>query len=343
MVNNLNAKLDELNTIPKYIKLTMFAVDCHKVKEELINEVNSLKAKVIENFTDKLNATSSSFCKRYEDITKRFQQNLTTVEHVVSMEQFKNTTAFELIKMNESLYENRKNLFVLINLNIRLSDETRKLFCDLHQWPSSYNKALDTADLLHANERAIIEEQVRKRKDIFEAKINKLSEDIKEVYESDSYKLFDQAALKCEKFYKVINEYTTDMQSINNDENLLTHCKTSFEVFITVRETFIAYYEFWTSIFTLKEAKKQWTQAKIKELDIKNIDNIIRQSIKTSIRSEKGLKNDPRMNSIINEFKSEIEEMNKLFPTIEILTNIGLKERHWKDIKEIINLRATIQ
>jgi len=45
------------------------------------------------------------------------------------------------------------------------------------------------------------------------------------------------------------------------------------------------------------------------------------------------------MNDIIKQFKVEIDELEKLYPSIEVLTNIGMKERHWKDIKEIMGVQ----
>ena len=65
------------------------------------------------------------------------------------METFKSNTAFDLIKMGDVMYENRKQLFFLLDLQIIPTQKTTDLFCKLHQWPSKLNEAMRIADASH--------------------------------------------------------------------------------------------------------------------------------------------------------------------------------------------------
>jgi hypothetical protein len=57
-------------------------------------------------------------------------------------------------------------------------DETWSLLKALYEWPDKLNAHMDACDERHRNERMIIENNVQKKKEVFESKIRELNEAI---------------------------------------------------------------------------------------------------------------------------------------------------------------------
>lgn len=113
--------------------------------------------------------------------------------------------------------------------------------------------------------------------------------------------------------------------------------KSPFETFNRIKKFFGPYYEMWTNAFEVMTKKIHWMECPLQDVDPDEVDNMIKQSVKTLARLQRNIGNEALSKRVLTALANEVSDLNEWLPTIEVLCNPCLKGRHWLEIQKIAN------
>lgn len=86
----------------------------------------------------------------------------------------------------------------------------------------------------------------------------------------------------------------------------------------------------WKSIGLYMENKKKWMQGPIMEVDYGDVESIIKNQYKCTQKLGRIFRQNSIPYRVQGEFKEDVDNMNQHSKALEVLSNPGLRERHWK-------------
>ncbi|KAA6355552.1 MAG: putative dynein heavy chain 2, partial [Streblomastix strix] len=81
--------------------------------------------------------------------------------------------------------------------------------------------------------------------------------------------------------------------------------------------------------------RNEWKEAEFKELDAKSMEQQLTKAISNMARCQKLFRETPEPLSVAQQVKGQIDELAPRISMIVVLRNLGLKDRHWKQLEEV--------
>ena len=108
--------------------------------------------------------------------------------------------------------------------------------------------------------------------------------------------------------------------------------KSQFELFAKVKKGFMPHYELWSTGFEFLTKKREWNATSLSDINASAVDMLIKQSIRALSRMQKQFDEKALAMRVLNNLTKEVKDLNEWLPTLEVLCNPGLKQRHWREI-----------
>ncbi len=338
-VNEIDSMLAVIRGIPKVFFMTMFEVGCRDVTKCLKKVLKSCKQILKDRMESAFIAECKTITKSYKNAEGVIRRDMTSPEEVQYIEAFKSSLILDTINWREGEYKAHKILFKLMDINLIASEKVMKVTKRLHFWPERLRLTLDDVEERHKAQRAEQEQKLREKRERFEVRAGKYSLKIGVVESFREIKDYQKVMETMSKLERKIGGLEEERQTINKHEKLLFDFESPFEVFVNVKAAFTPYCELWKAIDQFNQRRQQWLQSGIAALNAPEIETQVKQNIRVLQRSLKFFdkKNHPAGHAVTEEFQREIDEIQKVVPIVEILSNPGLKQRHWVSIQNVLS------
>mmetsp|Transcript_28712 Transcript_28712/g.25810 ORF Transcript_28712/g.25810 Transcript_28712/m.25810 type:complete len:195 (-) Transcript_28712:138-722(-) len=129
------------------------------------------------------------------------------------------------------------------------------------------------------------------------------------------------------------------MHEINDHEKKLFGIVSPFDNFVNLRKELAPYFELWKTVGDFLDKKKSWMSGPFLELNHGDAEMAVKLHTKNSSKLNKLFKADSIAARIAQEFREDVLSVNEYLPAMEILSNQGLKDRHWAKIDEIMGTK----
>ena len=129
------------------------------------------------------------------------------------------------------------------------------------------------------------------------------------------------------------------MLSILDQERKLFGYVTNYEKFFKMKQYLEPHAELWKSIGKFLDNKKSWMSSTVFNVDPSEIESIIKHSQRDVLKILKRFNSGSLTMRVIEEYKDDIQYMQKHYASIEVISNPGLKQRHWDEIQELMGIK----
>ena len=340
-IKEINVLIEIINEIPKVFFMTMFEVSCERVIKHMKDTLNEAKIILKDKMEDIYIIQCGEIIENYSNAVSILKTPMTSPNETQYIEAFKASLILDTVNWKEDAYKANKILFTLIDIDLIPSEEVMNITTELHFWPSKLRQVTEEVDEPHRVQREQQEKLLRQRRSTFEKEASQFAKKIPalETFREikDCKKIMETiSALEAE-----INTLKEQRRTINECEKMLFDFETSFDAFNKVDSEFRSYWELWKSVETFGKQSQHWFQSILSELDLKEMEEQLKDHIRVLRKSEKFFtkKTRPAGYGATQAFGKKVEEMKKVLPIIEILTNPGLKERHWEKAQSILEVR----
>ena len=338
-INEIDSMLTVVRGIPKVFFMTMFEVGCKDVTKCLKKVLKSCKQILRERMETAYVAECKTITKSYKNAEDVIKRDMTSPEEVQYVEAFKSSLILDTVNWREGEYTAHKILFKLMDINLIASEKVMKITKKLHFWPERLRQILEEVEERHHSQRAEQEQKLREKRERFEIRAGKYSLKIGVVESFKEIKDYQKVMETMSKLELKINALEAERETINKHEKLLFDFESPFEVFANVRAAFSPYCEIWKAVDQFNQKRQQWLQSSISVLNAPEIESQVKQNVRVLQKSQRFFdkKTHPAGHAVTDEFQREIDEIQKVVPIVEILSNPGLKQRHWGKIQNALS------
>jgi len=337
-INEIETIYNVIQGIPKVFFMTMFEVNCEQVINSLKGTLNNCKQIVKEKMESVYYKQCAKINEKYENAEKILGQDMNSPEEVQAIEGFKSSLILETVNWKEDSYKAHKILYKLLELNLIPSEDviqiTKKLYC----WPNKLRQILEDVEEKHKAQRAEQEQILKEKRERFEGRAGKYSLKISIVETFKEIKDYQKVMETMTKLERKITGLNEEREIINRHEKLMFDYESPFEVFMKLKTSFTPYIEIWKAIESFNQKRQLWLTSTFSALSPADMENEVKQNIRVLNKSDKTFdkKTHPAGKGVTEQLKREIEELQKVLPIVEILSNPGLKQRHWEKIQTVL-------
>ena len=329
-----------LDRVPDSIYFPLFEVDCEGIKVKISEEIQKIRNDLLRRIEDQLNKSMKVICDRYSEIVTYVRSSTANAEQVEAMEKFLYDLTAERISLKIRSSDCFQKIMALVKLDYYILDEksmTLRYAVEVFNWPETLNKELRAVEEKHLKERAILEEAIKDRRARFELKLDTVKEEVRTYENYTEIEKYQDCLTSIRAFEYSLDAAEQEMNEINADEKRLFGFATNFEILPAVQRRLSPYSEMWKLIGEQMDNKRIWMTGPIKNINPADVEIMVKNSAKVSMKLAKNFSQNSLGYRVINEFREDVQWMQEKLPVIEVLCNPGLKGRHWDQIRQIMN------
>lgn len=332
-------KFEDLwHKLPNNLYFSMFDVSCFKVKEGILKIIEEQRFRVLSHLEGTVISSMRKLCDKYTSIVSFIRKSTIKAEEVEAMEKFLYDLTSDRIIIKQNTNENFEKFIYLLKLDHICSENLLSLTKELFEWPQNLDKELKSNEEKHHIERVRLEESLKFQRRDFEQRLEVHTEDIKNVGGFTEYSKYKNYIQEIERFEDILKGLNNQMLEIIDQEQKLFGYNSNYDKFQAVQSLLQPHSDLWKSLGSFLERKKSWMGSPLSTLDPGDIENNLKQNRRVVQKLGNSFETSSITVRILNEFKDDIEKMGKNLPSIEVLSNKGLRERHWENINEIMGI-----
>jgi dynein heavy chain len=113
--------------------------------------------------------------------------------------------------------------------------------------------------------------------------------------------------------------------------------QTDFLLLQKTKDTLEPYEELWSTVANFNKEQARWMRGPISNLNALMVDNDVKNMFATSVRLLNTLSaTAPEPASVAEQIKNDLTKFKPNIPLLYVLTNKGMKDRHWQQISDLV-------
>ena len=258
------------------------------------------------------------------------------------MEYMEGVSKKELPGLQKEIDEVRRRFMYIINIST-LKEDHIDLNTVTFTWPNRIVPILEQNDAILAQSKEKNQENLKERRVKFEEELESLSKQVDELNDVSDIEEMPFYVKKVSGLMKQLQLATETVTSFNREEQLFKWDVTQYPQRKEILSRLEPFQQLYATVVQFQKSYKKWMDGAMQELDVEQIeqelDTLKREMLKLLANTfgeevdTKGLLKAPA--GIARTITEKIEEFTLNMPTIRVLCNQGLRDRHWLRMGQI--------
>lgn len=314
----------------------MIYLDCDALKSDLMTKANQLVVKLVEQVSEMNRKANISICEAYEKISAKAMRTPNDTEELVDLIKYVETAkAKDVVLLREDISKGKKRLDFLLNYAF-MSEEDIKLNGVTFTWPTRILPIFDLSKKRMTQKRTKTQEDLK-------IKIESINADLDECHALamlfQGYGIMSEQADYVKKMEVVeakLNEISNVVIQVNIEEELLDWEKTPFTKHAEIIDILEPYKKLWKTAADFSTEYSSWMNGPFNDLVAEKVDETVSNMFKTAFKLTKTFADQGVPRKVAETIKTKLEKFKVHLPLISVLSNPGLKERHWLMMGNIV-------
>ncbi|KAK7495478.1 hypothetical protein BaRGS_00013176, partial [Batillaria attramentaria] len=311
-IERLKTMASEIGSLPVYIPMHFFLLDCSHLNQWLIDKARALVQVMVTKIMETSDKFNRGICGQYDGIVKKSSYQAENTRELVQLQDYvENLKVGELLELKDKIEIAGGNL----NAENKLNKEHDIAVNRLNDWKKRFQAQLDDA--------------IRKLKEF--ASKDRMSEADK--YMADLTDLDNKI-----EFFK------EEKMKINREEQMLgQETQTEYAQIATIQVAKEPYDKLWSTAVKFHQQHDKWMNGPLLDVNAEHVEeevqNLWRTAYKlTKVFAHPDYKGPMRASATI---KAKLEKFKINMPLINALCNPGIKQRHWDMMSEKVGFNVT--
>ncbi|KAI8819310.1 dynein heavy chain and region D6 of dynein motor-domain-containing protein [Fimicolochytrium jonesii] len=324
---------------PFTVQFPIFELQCNDFINSLSERAFDLSSIILNNlgvlFREDCNKITASF----EKISKTMLTPPTNVEEMVGLQKFIDTTRTVTMRtLEDQVDEAKKRLnFMLIYSNLTVEDYDQNT--ELFTWPSKMAPTFADAETLLTASRTSNQEELKARREKLLGELDGYAKQIEEYHSFGNYEEITKYFKAAQKLQARLDSIAERIMVFNREEEMFGWETTKFLALNATMDSLAPFLTLYQTSVDFQRCYHSWMTGPFLKLDPEVVEAEVttmrRNIFKLCIQFE----NDPAPLEIAEITKENIERFQISLPLISTLCNPGLRERHWKEISQVVGFR----
>ncbi|KAM4656706.1 dynein axonemal heavy chain 3 [Amazona ochrocephala] len=344
-LEGLSEKIDSFTKLKREIAsmhvtvpLAMFCLDALQLNEELCNRTQNLKDRLIEFEVTVNRELNERICSEYSLVAGRMNElPMNTVELVEYDAYLKKSSEVTVVKLGREVAEAAHRMEFLMDYAF-LSDDDIHLNSTVFHWPNRIEIIFNNSRYELSNKRKHLEKALLERCSQFEEILEGYNREV-ESFKKRGMMTTEEMKNNTEKFKELnknLDNALTEYEAINKEEELLQMTKSQFPLLQTVIANKQPFEQLWTTAYSFHTKSEEWMNGSIRMLNAEEITEEIGNMWRTMCKLTKSFPDLPQPRRLGETMKFKLDKFKMHLPVLSIACNRGMRERHWKQISEIV-------
>ncbi|XP_062444589.1 dynein axonemal heavy chain 3 [Rhea pennata] len=337
-IDSLTKLKREIASMHVTVPLAVFCLDAVQLNEELCNRTQNLKDRLIEFEVMENRTLNNSICNEYNIIAERVSEVPSNTEELVELTAYlKKSSEVTVFKLRQQISEATYRLEFLMDYADLPSDDI-KLNSTVFHWPDQIEVIFEDSRTQLYNRRNRAEMALLKRCSQFEETLESYKREV-ESYRKRDVMTMEEMKNNAEKFKELnknLDNAVTELEAINKEEELLEQEKSQFPLLQTIITNKQPFEQLWITAYDFHTKSEEWMNGSLQELNADEITEEIGNMWRTIYKLTKSFPDLPGPRRLAENMKYKLDKFKQHLPVLSIVCNRGMKERHWKQISEIV-------
>ncbi|KAH6567387.1 hypothetical protein BASA60_009078 [Batrachochytrium salamandrivorans] len=321
--------------IPNHMSLGLFWVNCESLRSAMRKDLSKVILEILGKRTLKL---AISISQAFGQDQIRLREKPTNIEDLIELRNYLKKVPDTSQQQNLRIQEMLRNYDVLERHRFECSNEDVRARWMAYGWTKRIEDLLYETELSLAAEESVFYKNLIADQEIFKDRIYTLTAAI-----FDLSKLSDLSRIN--EIVTEVNRISTELKEaqeltvlFNSRAQLFNQIPTKYDEIAQLDREFEPYKNLWLTCHDWTRWRDQWMLEGFLNLNAEDVERNLQHAGRTIFKCMKYFKNSPGCLAVATQVKEEVEEFKPYLPLILALRNPGMRDRHWDQLSEELNM-----
>nr|KAJ3423148.1 Dynein heavy chain 7, axonemal [Polyrhizophydium stewartii] len=316
----------------------------NRILEKMANDYRAANARWdIPEETLQVGAASDialrSLIASFEEMAKRITTMPANVEEMVALQKFIDTSRNVSMKtLEEAVDEAKKKLNFMITFS-ELKREDFDMNTVLFTWPQKIGPIFGEGESNLLKSRASNQDDLKARKEKLLTELEGYSKQIEEYYSFGDYSEINKYLKAAQKLQSRLDSIAERIAGFNHEEELFGWETTRFTALSGAMEGLSPFLTLYQTSVDFQRCYHTWMTGPFLKLEPESVENDVTTMWRNIYKLTLTFAADSAPYDFAQITKEQIERFKVHLPLISTLCNPGLRDRHWKDISQVVGFR----
>ncbi|CAD5122382.1 DgyrCDS10813 [Dimorphilus gyrociliatus] len=344
---------DEIASLRITVPLSMFCLNCSELNNDLCQRANKQKEQLISFEVSQNRRMNRDIVRRYVEMENKVMELPEETEELVNLQKYL-TKLYGKGSMDKTVHELKKEINEAVyRLSFLLDyafmpNEDIKLNSQLFQWPQRILNTFETATNRLMNRRDQVEDEVRRKRRAFEAKLEEYHKEV-ESYKKKELSInrygeimsVDEMRNNVDALAKLqenLDAAKLEMEQVNTEEELLGWEQTEYIQLPAMVKAKEPYEKLWNTTYLFHKKQEEWLNGPFKQLNAEDIESEVQDMYRTLFKLNKSFQDQAGPQRVANVYKAKIDKFKQNLPILAVICNPGIRDRHWAQMSDIMEM-----
>ncbi|GAB6023461.1 Dynein heavy chain 7, axonemal [Chamberlinius hualienensis] len=316
--------------------LGYFEVWCGDLIERLIAETDAVKENVLRRMIDDEQELCRKLCEDFADTAKRLLIPPVSTQQLSMLKNLIDTVESETIsKFAETLKEicNRINFLVdYVTFSIAEINVNVETFI----WLSKMSDVIKNSKKLLLDKTEEFEENLKVNRLNFIKELDEYAKMVEEFTLLSDMNEIKSYLTTAQNLNQKLEEAEAKVTLFNMEETIFGWATTTYPQRLVICEKLSPYLRLYETAVKFEQKHKEWLESPLTAINPDLIEQEIAAIWRSIYKLERSFADIPVIKILIQKMKVRVEELKEQLPLVKALCNLGLRDRHWEQIGEIV-------
>ncbi|TPX68902.1 hypothetical protein SpCBS45565_g02819 [Spizellomyces sp. 'palustris'] len=311
--------------------------------EDFINTLSERAITLSHNILDHLNSIYRTDCNQiiasFEAISKRMLTTPSNVEEMVALQKFIDETRTVTMRSLEELVDGAKRRLNFMLIYSNLNAEDYELNTGLFTWPQKMQPTFAEGENILMRSRSTNQDELKARREKLLSELDGYAKQIEEYHTFGNYEELSKYLKAAQKLQARLDSIAERIVAFNREEELFGWESTKFQALNTALDALAPFFTLYQTSVDFQRCYHSWMTGPFLKLDPEVVEAEVTNMRRNIFKLSLSFENNPAPSEIAEITKEQIERFQVSLPLISTLCNPGLRERHWKEISQVVGFR----
>jgi dynein heavy chain, axonemal len=330
-----------LTQFPTSVSLGLVQIDCKSMRAMLASKHRAISTKLFQLLERKAREYADATIIEFRNMFDVVVVSPSNIEKLTELREFLAGVPQRVNQLSDRIEKNEMYFSLIESSKWQMPMEVMDMRWEVFRWPSKIAAEITKQEknlrvLEHQFRRSMEEEQQD-----FAADLANLQSDVNKLKDLTKLKNAAKNAETVRRLKQTIAQADEKVRLFNSREALFNASITEYNELSDVSKVFEPFYDLWDSAEKWLSNKEIWTNGSFLSLDAELVENSVNTLLRNLNKSAKTFDrvNLPQCGAITTQLRDEVDVFRPKVPVITALRNPGMRDRHWNELAEKVNIK----
>ncbi|KAK0056678.1 dynein heavy chain 1 axonemal-like isoform X1 [Biomphalaria pfeifferi] len=324
--------------VPSSIIIGPFFINTEGTRQALGKKRKALSNAVLELLARQLRKQADDACEEFKMISRKLYEKPNCIEELSEMREWIKGIP-EKLKEHSELIEKAMSDYELIEefyYNLSTDDFAAKW--TTIGWPHKIEVQMEQTLVQLTEDEERFRKLQQSDQTSFEDKLDGLQMAVAGMAGYTEISRAHEVANEMRRINKQLKEAQQYAVIYNNRERLFGLPVTNYDKLAKLVKDFEPFRNLWITVSDWQRWQESWLNDPLTAINAEEVEKNVNESYKTMHKSVKIFNEIPTVQDVASEIKTKIEDFRPYIPLIQGLRNPGMRNRHWEQLSEELNM-----